>query len=182
MNSLKITDNYIPFSLYDDLLMFSTEYNKVHWMGYNATPDNPLHHLIHSTKPNTPHKGATAWYNIRPVNPQWHNDIDSYCTRSGKKYIPKKLPQLTHLYYLKSPEEGGQLELETGETVEPYTNRHVSFPCSIRHRVRPYKGNRVSIGIIWWHDTPIYGELPDNNTCSLHRQWEIEDASTDEKN
>ena len=181
MTDLTITDNFIEPSIYNDLCSLSIEYNAVHWIGYNTSSSNPLHDLILQTKPEDIHTGATAWYNIRPIDPQWHNDIDSYCTRSGKKYIPKKLPLLTHLYYLKSPNEGGQLELETGELVEPHINRHVSFPCNITHRVRPYKGNRVSIGIIWWHDTPIYGKLPDNHTLTLHRQWEIEDASKDEK-
>ena len=101
---------------------------------------------------------------------------------NGNTQYPIKRPERTNLYYLKTPDEGGELELKDGTLIKPLVNRHVSIDCSITHRVRPYKGNRVSIGIIWWHDTPIYGELPDNNTCSLHRQWEIEDASADEKN
>ena len=173
---LTITDNYIDNDLYNDLCSLHIEYNAVHWIGFAANSVHALHDLILQTKPEEPHTGATAWYNIRPIDPQWHNDIDSYCTRNGRKYIPKKLPTHTHLYYLKSPDEGGQLELETGELVEPYVNRHVSFPCNITHRVRPYKGNRVSIGIIWWFDTPRYGDLPIDSTLILHRQWEIEDG------
>ena len=174
-----IEDNYIKNELYTSLCTLHIEYNKVHWIGYEAFPKNPLHELVLQTKPKETHRGATAWYNIRPIDPQWHNDIDSYCTRKGTRYIPQKPPSTTHLYYLKSPEKGGELELEDGTLVKPLVNRHVSFDCNITHRVRPYKGNRVSIGIIWWHDTPIYGDLPMNDTLTLHRQWEIEDAETD---
>ena len=45
------------------------------------------------------------------------------------------------------------------------------------HRVQPYEGNRVSIGIIWWYDLPsIYGELSEYDTTALDRVWEKEDA------
>ena len=179
---MNITDNYLEKELYDALCTLHIEYNSVHWLGYHANPQHALHELMIRTKPKQLHTGATTWYNIRPIDPQWHNDIDSYCTRKGNTYIPKNPPTLTHLYYLKSPIEGGELELKSGELVKPYVNRHVSFDCNITHRVRPYKGNRVSIGIIWWNDTPIYGTLPRNSSRTLHRQWEIEDAETDAEN
>ena len=40
----------------------------------------------------------------------------------------------------------------------------------------PYKGNRVSIGMIWWGNTPEhYGNLSETETKVLPRIWEIED-------
>ena len=173
-----IQDNWIDDAHYQALCSLHIEYNSVHWLGYNAQSQHALHDLMLKDKPTIPHRGATAWYNIRPIDPQWHNDIDSYCTRKGIRYIPQKPPSTTHLYYLKTPDEGGELELKDGTLIKPLVNRHVSFDCTIPHRVRPYKGNRVSIGIIWWHDTPIYGDLPMNKSLTLHRQWEIEDAKT----
>ena len=70
------------------------------WLKYhlNAKPKNILHKLVQkvaSTEKNM--MGATAWYNIRPVNPQIHNDIDSYCTSNGKTYYPSILPERTYL-------------------------------------------------------------------------------------
>ena len=173
-----IEDNYIKNELYTSLCTLHIEYNKVHWIGYEASPKNPLHELVLQTKPEETHRGATAWYNIRPIDPQWHNDIDSYSTINGDVQYPNEWPDRTFLYYLKTPDEGGELELENGTLIKPLVNRHVSFDCTITHRVRPYKGNRVSIGIIWWHDTPIYGDLPIDKNLTLHRQWEIEDAGT----
>ena len=173
-----IQDNWIDKKHYDALCSLHIEYNSVHWLGYNAQSQHALHDLMLKDKPTIPHRGATAWYNIRPIDPQWHNDIDSYCTVNGNTQYPIKRPERTNLYYLKTPDEGGELELKDGTLIKPLVNRHVSFDCSITHRVRPYKGNRVSIGIIWWHDTPIYGDLPMNKSLTLHRQWEIEDAKT----
>ncbi len=174
---MEIIDNYIKNELYDALCTLHIEYNAVHWMGYSAPSDHALHELIAKTRPiGYSPKGATAWYNIRPTNPQWHNDIKSYCTTEGKFYKPVWPPLETGIFYLKSPEEGGELELRTGELIEPAVNRYVSFDCNITHRVRSYKGNRVSIGIIWWFDTPIYGDLPIDKNLTLHRQWEIEDG------
>ena len=84
------------------------------------------------------------------------------------------------LYYVKSPESGGELELQTDvlqhHPIIPAVNRLVSIPCNLTHRVRPYTGNRVSIGIIWWFDVPvIYGDLNTNDIEVLERVWEIED-------
>jgi len=184
---IKITDNFLEKEHYDDLNKLHTEYASVHWYGESCSPKNSLHKLIASTHyswMNYGHKlhyseklsGATAWYNIRPIDPQWHNDIDSYCTQNGVKHAPKKLPKYTFLYYMRSPDSGGELELETGDLIQPLTNRLVRFPCNMPHRVRPYTGNRVSVGIIWWYDIPkIYGDLSEKDMKVLPRVWEIED-------
>ena len=88
-----------------------------------------------------------------------------------------KQPQYTVLYYVKSPESGGELELETGDLIKPLQNRCISFACNMSHRVREYKGNRVSIGIIWWFDIPvIYGSLGVEDITTVPRVWEKEDA------
>ena len=81
MNTITIQDNFINKKLYEELTSLHIEYNKVHWIGALAKPKNALHKLVKKTMPDLdvyPYTGATAWYNIRPVHPQWHNDIDSY--------------------------------------------------------------------------------------------------------
>jgi len=187
---INIIDNFLEDEHYTRLTGEHIEYGRVHWFGKTAKgPKNSLHELIMKSigpqsvgaRINAPlfHiTGCTAWYNIRPIDPQWHNDIDSYCTAYGKTHYPKMLPETTMIYYIKTPEIGGELELETGDLIRPLQNRFVSFPCNLAHRVREYKGNRVSIGIIWWYDLPsIYGkELGQDDTAILDRVWEIEDA------
>ena len=188
---IEIIDDFLDIKDYDGLNELHTEYASVHWHGANCSPKNALHKLISSTEPYSDSRanrflsnydskkklsGATAWYNIRPIDPQWHNDIDSYCTQNGITQLPEVLPKYTFLYYMRSPNSGGELELETGDLIQPVTNRLVKFPCVIRHRVRPYAGNRVSVGIIWWFDIPkIYGDLSEKDTKVLPRVWEIED-------
>ena len=149
----------------------------MHWVGINAKPKNILHKLVQkvaSTEKNM--MGATAWYNIRPVNPQIHNDIDSYCTSNGKTYYPSILPERTYIYYVKAPTHGGLLRLESGETVDPKVNRLINFPINLSHQVLPYEGNRVSIGFIYWPEVPIiYGKVTSEETKIFDRIWEIED-------
>ena len=188
MNTITIQDNFIDDKHYEELTSLHIEYNKVHWIGALAKPKNALHKLVLKTRPDIPsatdklkppysYTGATAWYNIRPVHPQWHNDIDSYCTKNGITYTPQDKPPYTYLYYVKEPSKGGELQLETGDLIIPKLNRLVYFPCSLIHRVRMYTGNRVSIGIIWWFDIPseLYGVLGEKETRVLDRLWEIED-------
>ena len=179
MKSIHIQDDFLLQEHYDELCNFSIEYNKVHWIGRKSAPNNPLYALVSKTYPkNEELTGATAWYNIRPVNPQWHDDIDSYCKQYGVMHYPNKLPDNTYLYYMKTPDKGGMLELHTGDLIRPKINRLVSFPCEYLHRVQPYQGNRVSIGIIWWYDVPsIYGDLNEFQTTAFDRVWETEDAN-----
>ena len=174
---IKIIDNFLENKHYNDLTSLHIEYSKVHWYGESCSPQNSLQNLISLTQYSEQLSGATAWYNIRPIKPQWHNDIESYCTRNTIQYFPKKLPKYTFLYYVKTPDIGGELELETGDIIPPVINRLVRIPCNMPHRVRPYSGNRVSIGIIWWYDTSsIYGELQRNKSKVIERVWELEDA------
>ena len=168
---IEILDDYLDSHVLDLLNNLHIDYHKVHWY-----KKNPLYNLISSTHYSDQLSGATAWYNIRPTNPTWHNDIDSYCTQNGIRYLPKILPQFTHIYYMRAPDSGGELELETGDIIKCIPNRLVKFPCNLSHRVRPYKGNRVSIGLIWWYDLPeIYGDINEKNTAVIERIWEIED-------
>ena len=174
---IHIEDNYISKKHYGELNSLWVKYNKVHWIGTKTISKNPLHKLVYKTRPRTKVSGATAWYNIRPTNPQWHDDINSYCTQDGIPYYPKRKPEFTYLYYIHKPDAGGELELETGDLLIPKVNRLIYFPCSYRHKIRPYRGNRVSIGIIWWFDLPkIYGNLNSESTQTLDRVWEKEDA------
>ncbi|SVE58191.1 uncharacterized protein METZ01_LOCUS511045 [marine metagenome] len=157
---ITIIDNFLENEHYTRLTGEHSEYSKVHWFGRKAEPRTPFHELILKTAPLDYVTGATAWYNTWPKNLKWHNDIDAYCTQKGKTYYPLKHPLFTILYYVKSPETGGELELETGDLIKPLQNRLISFPCNMSHRVKEYKGNRMSIGIIWWFDVPtIWGNL-----------------------
>ena len=180
-----ILDDYLTESEYNDLTTTSLEYAKVHWVGQRAIPANALHELVLSTYPylTKPAKGATAWYNIRPVDPKWHSDIESYCTLNGNVMAPQPLPEYTFIYYVKSPDSGGNLQFggtnpdwHIFHEIEPIQNRLVYFDATISHRVASYKGNRVSIGMIWWRNTPEhYGNLSETETKVLPRIWEIED-------
>ena len=164
-----INDNFLTDSHIASLFSLWIEYNKVHWLGANVKSDNPLHRLMKKTKPNNVVSGATAWYNIRPINPVEHSDIDSYCEKTTH---PIKPPENTFLYYLKEASSGGELHLENGEIINCVRNRLIKFPADLRHRVSQYEGNRVSIGIIWWYDTPFAKNAKRNNWLVLERPWE----------
>ena len=179
MSDFEIQDDFLSKQQYQELTSLHIEYAKVHWIGLHAESQNILHTLVQSIRPkqDVTVLGATAWYNIRPTMPVAHNDIYSYCTYEGKSYIPDILPKKTYLYYVKSPDKGGNLQLETGEEVEPKVNRLVSFPIEITHKVLPYEGNRVSIGMIFWPQLPsFYGRVTNTETKIFDRVWEIEDA------
>ena len=179
MASFKIEDNFLTEQEYEELTTLHIEYSKVHWIGLYALEDtrknkplNQLHKLVKRIEPEQEVLGATAWYNIRPPRPKPHNDIDSYCTFKGKKYYPDILPKKTYLYYVKVPDEGGNLRLETGEEIELKVNLLISFPIDMVHQIMPYKGNRVSIGIVWWKITPDrYEEQSIDEYNVLERVW-----------
>ena len=185
MANFKIQDNFLTEQEYEELTTLHIEYSKLHWIGLYALKDlrknkplNQLHKLVKRIEPEEDVLGATAWYNIRPPRPKPHNDIDSYCTFKGKKYYPDILPKRTYLYYVKVPDEGGNLRLETGEEIELKVNRLVSFPIDMVHQVMPYKGNRVSIGIIFWPQLPsFYGRVTNTEIQVFDRVWEIEDEN-----
>ena len=178
-------------------------YSKVHWVGRHAQSENPLHDLVYKVfchewpDGHGSIKGATAWWNIRPIDPKPHSDLISYCTSGGVDYTPDNPPTRTFIYYLKAPENGGQLNIytkpplanlhngmnwNTSETdsIAPIPNRLVSFPIKYIHAVNPYHGNRVSIGMIFWNELPsIYkssddfgGQTNPNYNTSFDRPWE----------
>tara|TARA_B100000749_G_scaffold198966_1_gene155007 strand:- start:224 stop:835 length:612 start_codon:yes stop_codon:yes gene_type:complete len=195
---IEIIDNYASEDLYNQLLVENLYYGKVHWVGIRAEPENVLHDLVHEVYCSNVEQeditGATAWYNIRPKNQKIHNDIDSYSTQKGISYRPEVLPEKTFLYYLKSPDNGGQLAIYTRasfvragqdiiwddsevDTISAIVNRLISMPANVTHRVLPYAGNRVSIGIIFWVDLPkIYPEADPNVNDVYDRIWEVEDS------
>ena len=195
---IEIIDNYASEDLYNQLLVENLYYGKVHWVGIRAEPENVLHDLVHEVYCSNVEQeditGATAWYNIRPKNQKIHNDIDSYSTQKGISYRPEVLPEKTFLYYLKSPDNGGQLAIYTRasfvragqdiiwddsevDTISAIVNRLISMPANVTHRVLPYAGNRVSIGIIFWVDLPkIYPEADPNVNDVYDRMWEREDS------
>ena len=170
-------------------------YSKVFWIGRNAVPENPFHDLIHKIfHEEWPYgsssiQGATAWWNIRPIDPKPHSDLISYCTSNGVDYTPDSPPTTTFLYYLKAPTEGGRLNIYTKpslnnesktDSIAAIPNRLVSFPIDYVHAVQPYVGNRVSIGMIFWNALPsIYkspkdfgGQTNPNYNTSFDRPWE----------
>jgi len=177
---MRIIDDYLSQDEMDALNSLTIEYAKVHWIGAESNPEtNALTKLVHSTQKylDTPALGATAWYNVRPIDPVWHNDILSY----NDKYPINQLPESTFIYYMRAPDSGGYLEfggLGTLEdwtmdvTIEPIPNRLAYFDATITHRVQPYKGNRVSIGIVWWKITPDrYEEQKIDEYNVLERVW-----------
>ena len=162
-------------------------YSKVFWIGRDAPPENPFHDLVHRIFRNewrdghSRIRGATAWWNIRPIDPKPHSDLISYCTSNGVDYTPDSPPTTTFLYYLKAPTEGGRLNIYTKpsldnesktDSIAAIPNRLVSFPIDYVHAVQPYVGNRVSIGVIFWNMLPtIYGETNSNINDSYDRPW-----------
>lgn len=177
---MKILDNYLTQNKMDELNSLTIEYAKVHWVGAESKSANALTSMVHSTKKylSGDALGATAWYNVRPINPVWHNDILSYCD----KYPTDLLPEFTFLYYMRSPKQGGHLEFagkylgmewDINTTIEPIENRLIYFDATIAHRVQPYEGNRVSIGIVWWKITPDrYEEQKIDEYRVLERVWQ----------
>ena len=182
-------------------------YSKVYWVGRHALSENPLHDLVYKVfchewpDGHSSIKGATAWWNIRPIDPKPHSDLVSYCTSGGVDYTPDNPPTRTFIYYLRAPNKGGQLNIYTkppitnmkmanGEvfswadyetdSIAPITNRLISFPIEHTHAVQPYEGNRVSIGMIFWNELPsIYkspkdfgGQTNPNYNTSFDRPWE----------
>ena len=200
---IRITDNFLDDHTFDAIGKTSMMYSKVHWVGRHAQSENPLHDLVYKVfchewpDGHGSIKGATAWWNIRPIDPKPHSDLISYCTSGGVDYTPDNPPTRTFIYYLKAPENGGQLNIytkpplanlhngmnwKTSETdsIAPIPNRLVSFPIQYIHAVNPYHGNRVSIGMIFWNELPsIYkssddfgGQTNPNYNTSFDRPWE----------
>ena len=173
---MKIIDDYLEQDHVHALNNLHIEYAKVHWIGAKSNPDtNALTQLVHSTYKylEGPTIGATAWYNVRPVDPVWHNDILSY----NDEYPINQLPESTFIYYMRAPDKGGHLEIgsETWKfnfTYRPIPNRLIYFDATFSHRVQPYEGNRVSIGIVWWKVTPDrYEEQKIDEYNVLERVW-----------
>ena len=175
---MKILDDYLPQDKVNELNSLTIEYAKVHWVGAKSESVNPLTELVHSTQQylSAPALGATAWYNVRPINPVWHDDIRSY----NDVYPTNNLPEYTFLYYMRAPDTGGQLEIKGtsrmssfGDTTfEPIPNRLLYFDATLMHRVQPYTGNRVSVGIVWWKITPDrYEEQKIDEYRVLERTW-----------
>ena len=176
---MKILDNYLTQNKIDELNSLTIEYAKVHWVGAKSKSANALTSMVHSTKKylSGDALGATAWYNVRPIDPVWHDDILSYCD----KYPIDLLPEYTFIYYMRSPNKGGHLEFggdspkewAIHETIEPIENRLIYFDATITHRVQAYEGNRVSIGIVWWKITPDrYEEQKIDEYSVLERVWQ----------
>ena len=180
---ITVTDNFLDKDEVQELKNTSMVYSKVHWVGMEAEPENALHELVHKIYRRNFFKssGATAWWNIRPIDPKPHSDLISYCTSNGVDYTPDPPPTTTFLYYLKAPTTGGRLNIYTKpslgnesetDSIAAIPNRLVSFPIDYVHAVQPYDGNRVSIGVIFWHTLPaIYGETNSFINDSYDRPW-----------
>ena len=190
---ITVKNNFLEKELIQELENTSMVYSKVHWVGSNAKPENAFHKLVHKIGSSggpytlfrdTKISGATAWWNIR-ATPIAHNDLISYCTLNGIDYTPDPPPTTTFLYYLKAPEYGGRLNIYTkpskwdeqteADSIAAIPNRLVSFPIEYVHAVRPFRGNRISIGVVFWHTLPtIYGETNSFINDSYDRPWETE--------
>ena len=187
---LSITDDFLDEASFKALGNTSMVYSKVHWVGRTAKPENAFHELVHKifrhawSDGHSSISGATAWWNIRPIDPKPHSDLISYCTANGVDYTPDPPPTTTFLYYLKGPTSGGRLNIYTQpslgllgyeseiDSIAAIPNRLVSFPIDYIHAVQPYSGNRVSIGVIFWNTLPtIYGETNPNINDSYDRPW-----------
>ena len=173
-----IEDDYLTDDQMQALNELHIEYAKVHWIGYEYSgKKNPLIDLVMSTKPKLKERahGATAWYNVRPIDPVWHSDILSY----NDKYPTNQLPEWTFVYYMREPDSGGHLEIggekwSINETIAPKVNRLVYFDATLTHRVQPYEGNRVSVSWVWWKGVPDrYDPVVLTNTSYhvLERVW-----------
>ena len=196
---ITVTDNFLDKDTLQALENTSMVYSKVHWIGKNAEPENAFHELVHKIFHESGMynggplmnwrgesiSGATAWWNIRPIDPKPHSDLISYCTSNGVDYTPDPPPTTTFLYYLKAPTEGGRLNIYTKpplenlnwnesetDSISAIPNRLVSFPIDYVHVVQPYVGNRVSIGVIFWNTLPtIYGYTNPDINDSYDRPW-----------
>ena len=179
MASLNIIDSYLLESEIDALNNLHIEYAKVHWIGWDCfLTDNPLIDLVMSTKRMLSKQayGATAWYNVRPINPRWHSDITSY----NDAYPTDNLPEYTYLNFMRKPVSGGELEIGSPEwtiykTFAPEENRLLYFDATLTHRVQPYEGNRVSVAWVWWHTPPDRYDpklLTNTSYCTLERVWD----------
>ena len=193
---IKVTDNFLDDDSFEAVGKTSMVYSKVHWVGRHALPENPLHDLVYKVfchewpDGHGSIKGATAWWNIRPIDPKPHSDLISYCTSGGVDYTPDDPPERTFIYYLRAPEGGGNLNIYTKppivdnlnlvkgtkfeesssfiwhphetDSIAPIPNRLISFPIEAIHAVQPYVGNRVSIGMIFWNELPSIYKSPDD--------------------
>ena len=197
---ITVTDNFLDKDTLQALENTSMVYSKVHWIGKNAEPENAFHELVHKIYHESETyngntllgrwrgesiSGATAWWNIRPIDPKPHSDLISYCTANGVDYTPDPPPDRTFLYSLKAPTTGGRLHIYTKPPLENMNwnesetdsiavipNRLISFPIEYVHTVQPYLGNRVSIGVIFWKTLPsIYGKTDPNINASYDRPW-----------
>ena len=203
---ITIKDNFLDKDWVQELENTSRVYSKVHWIGREAEPENAVHELVHEIYAQYFHliyynidedchsilfeesdlSGATALWNIRPIDPKPHSDLISYCTSNGVDYTPDPPPDRTFLYYLKAPTTGGRLNIYTKpplenmnwnesetDSIAAIPNRLVSLPIDYVHAVQPYLGNRVSIGVIFWKTLPtIYGETNPTINASYDRPWE----------
>ena len=191
---ITVTDNFLDKDEVQKLENTSMVYSKVHWVGRQAEPENAFHDLIHKIfdhawpDGHSTLSGATAWWNIRPIDPKPHSDLISYCTSNGVDYTPNPPPTTTFLYYLKGPTSGGRLNIYTKpslgllghkseiDSIAAIPNRLVSFPIDYIHAVQPYSGNRVSIGVIFWNTLPtIYGKTNPTINDSYDRPWTREE-------
>ena len=188
---LSITDDFLDEASFKALGNTSMVYSKVHWVGRTAKPENAFHELVHKifrhawSDGHSSISGATAWWNIRPIDPKPHSDLISYCTANGVDYTPDPPPTTTFLYYLKAPTTGGRLNIYTKsslgnesetDSIAAIPNRLVSFPIEYVHAVQPYDGNRVSIGVIFWNTLPtIYGKTNPTINDSYDRPWTREE-------
>ena len=94
--TINIQDDFLSREHYNELCNFSIEYNKVHWIGRKSAPKNPLYALVSKTYPNDENlTGATAWYNVRPIDPKYGAYAPLALTLSPLGYTTVGYPHIT---------------------------------------------------------------------------------------
>ena len=86
------------------------------------------------------------WTNYNQVTNVWHTDHDMqhFVTTQVERY-----PICSLVFYPYVACEGGVFETET-KIVEPKTNRIVCFGPGIKHHIKPFTGDRVSVAYNPW--------------------------------
>lgn len=98
-------------------------------------------------------KGYEYWSHVNTRPNDTHQDKDEV---AYLKHGISRFPMFSTVFYLEVKDLiGGELVFEEGIEVIPKRNRLVIFSQGLEHRVRTFKGHRVSIAVNPW-STKLY--------------------------